>query len=192
MKKSLGPQPLTYPTPVWAIGTYNEDGQANVMCAAWGGICCSKPPCLAVSLRSATLSHGNISKRKAFTVNIGTEAFASQVDYFGLSTGRKVDKFAATDLTATPSELVDAPYIEEFPLIIECRLQQIVEVGLHSQFIGEIIDVKAEEEILGGDKGLPLIEKLRPLIFSPVARRYHGVGDFIGDAFDMGKKYRQK
>ncbi len=191
MKKSLGPNPLTYPTPVWAIASYNEDGKANVMCAAWGGICCSKPPCLAVSLREATLTHGNIMKRQAFTVNIGTENFAAEVDYFGLSTGRNIDKFAATKLTATASTLVDAPYIEEFPLIIECKLKQVVEVGLHTQFIGEIVDIKAEESILG-DNDLPLIEELHPLIFSPVARRYHGVGSFIGEAFKLGKKFRSK
>ena len=190
MKKSLGANPLVYPTPVWAIATYNEDGSSNAMCAAWGGICCSKPPCLAVSLREATLSHGNIMKRKAFTVNIGTEAFAAQVDYFGLSTGRNVDKFAATGLTASASTLVDAPFIEEFPLIIECTLQQVVEVGLHTQFIGEIMDVKADENIID-NQDLRDIELLRPLIFSPVARHYHGVGNFVAQAFEVGKKFRK-
>lgn len=191
MKKSLGANPLVYPTPVWAIATYNEDGRPNAMCAAWGGICCSKPPCLAVSLREATLSHGNIMREQAFTVNIGTEALVAEVDYFGLSTGRNTDKFADTGLTTTASSLVAAPLINEFPLSLECRLQQVVEVGLHSQFIGEIMDVKADQSILDA-KDLPDIELLRPLLFSPVARRYHGVGKFIDQAFSVGKKFRVK
>jgi flavin reductase (DIM6/NTAB) family NADH-FMN oxidoreductase RutF len=108
MKKSLGANPLVYPTPVWVIGTYNPDGSANVMTAAWGGICCSKPPCLAVSLREATQTHGNILRNKSFTVNIVTEQFIPEADYFGISTGKNTDKFADTGLSVEKSSLVDA------------------------------------------------------------------------------------
>ena len=68
MKKSLGPKTLIYPTPVWVVGTYDKEGKPNVMTIAWGGICCSKPPCVAISLRKATYSYGNIVERKAFTL----------------------------------------------------------------------------------------------------------------------------
>jgi flavin reductase (DIM6/NTAB) family NADH-FMN oxidoreductase RutF len=191
MKESLGANTLVYPTPVWVIGTYNEDGGANVMTAAWGGICCSKPPCLAVSLREATLSHCNIMRNKAFTVHVGTERLMAQTDYFGISTGRMTDKLADTGLTATKSEVVDAPLVEAFPLILECRLQQVVEIGIHTQFIGEIIDVKADRVILG-DKNLPDVELLRPLLFSPVLRHYHGIGNLVGQAFQVGKKFKNQ
>jgi len=191
MKKSLGPNTLVYPTPVWVIGTYDQNGKANVMTAAWGGICCSAPPCIAVSLREATYTHGRIIARQAFTVNVGVEKYAAEVDYFGLSSGRSVDKFAATGLTAVKSEVVDAPYIAEFQLVLECKLKQIVEIGLHTQFIGEIIDVKADEEILG-ENDIPDIALLRPMIFSPGSRRYHGVGQQIGEAFNLGKRLRKK
>lgn len=191
MKESLGANTLVYPTPVWVIGTYNEDGSANAMTAAWGGMCCSKPPCLAVSLREATLSHGNITRNKAFTVHIGTENLIAETDYFGISTGRVTDKLADTGLTASKSDTVNAPLIEEFPLILECRLKQVVEIGLHTQFVGEIIDVKADKAILG-EKDLPDVELLRPLVFSPVLRKYHGVGSYAGKAFEIGKKFKNK
>lgn len=191
MKESLGANTLVYPTPVWVIGSYNEDGSANAMTAAWGGVCCSKPPCVAVSLREATLTHGNIMRTKAFTVHIGTEKMVEETDYFGISTGRVTDKLADTGLTASHSDVVEAPLIEEFPLILECRLQQVVEVGLHTQFIGEIIDVKAEKAILG-DKNLPDVDLLRPLVFSPVLRKYHGIGKLVGQAFQIGKKFKKK
>jgi flavin reductase (DIM6/NTAB) family NADH-FMN oxidoreductase RutF len=189
MKESLGANTLVYPTPVWVIGTYNEDGSANVMTAAWGGICCSKPPCLAVSLREATLTHSNIMRAKAFTVHIGTEKLVAETDYFGISTGRMTDKLADTGLTLGKSDTVDAPLVEEFPLILECSLQQVVEIGLHTQFIGEILDVKADKAILG-DKDLPDLELLRPLLFSPVIRKYHGIGNLVGQAFQIGKKFK--
>ena len=73
MKKSLGAKTILYPTPVLVIGTYGADGRANAMTAAWGGIACSKPPCVSVSLRSATASHGNIMARKAFTISLPGE-----------------------------------------------------------------------------------------------------------------------
>ncbi len=191
MKESLGANTLVYPTPVWVIGTYNEDGSANAMTAAWGGMCCSKPPCLAVSLRGATLTHENILRTKAFTVHIGTEKLVAETDYFGISTGRMTDKLADTGLTAGTSDTVNAPLIEEFPLILECTLQQVVEIGLHTQFIGEIIDVKADKAILG-EKDLPDVDLLKPLVFSPVIRKYHGLGKIVGQAFQIGKKFKKK
>jgi flavin reductase (DIM6/NTAB) family NADH-FMN oxidoreductase RutF len=186
MKKSFGRKALVYPTPVWIVGTYNKDGKPNVMTIAWGGICCSVPPCVAISLRKATYSYSNIIERKAFTVNVPSEAHAREADYFGLVSGRNTDKFAATGLTPVRSDLVDAPYLNEFPLILECKVIHSYEIGLHTQFIGEIIDVKAEESVLG-ENGLPVIEKVKPLVFSPERRAYYKVGDYIGDAFSIGK-----
>jgi len=186
MKKSFGAKTLLYPTPVWVVGTYDREGRPNVMTIAWGGICCSQPPCVAISLRKATYSYGNIIEKKAFTVNVPSEAQVKEADYFGLVSGKAVDKFSATGLTPVKSDLVDAPYVKEFPLILECRVLHTVEVGLHTQFVGEIVDVKVEESVLN-ERGLPDIGKIRPVIFSPEMRTYHGVGDFIGEAFSVGK-----
>jgi len=187
MKKSLGAKTIIYLTPVLAVGTYDKSGKANVMTAAWAGICCSAPPCIGVSLRKATYTYGNIMERKAFTISVPSEDQVKQADYFGMVSGRDVDKFSAAGLTPVKSELVDAPYVEEFPLVLECRLLNAVEIGLHTQFIGEIMDVKAEAEFLGDD-GLPDIEKVRPIIFAPEGRSYHGVGKYLGKAFSIGKR----
>jgi flavin reductase (DIM6/NTAB) family NADH-FMN oxidoreductase RutF len=187
MKKSLGSNTLAQPTPVWLVGTYDQAGQANLATIAWGGTCCSKPPCLTVALRPATHSHDSILARQAFTVNVATEAFARQADFCGIASGRDTDKFAATGLTAVKSDLVDAPYVDELPLIIECRLQQSVKVGGHTLFVGEIADVKADATVLAAE-GHPHIEKVRPLIFTPGLRNYHGIGAYLGQAFSIGKK----
>lgn len=190
MKKSLGPRTLIYPTPVWVVGTYDKEGKPNAMTIAWGGICCSKPPCVAVSLRSATYSYGNIMERKAFTLNVPSEAYVKETDYFGLVSGRNADKFSATGLTPVKSDLVDAPYLKEFPLVLECKVIHTFEIGLHTQFIGEVIDVKADEAVLG-EQGIPDIGKVKPFVFSPEIRSYHAIGDRIGNAFSEGKKFRK-
>lgn len=183
MKKSLGAKTIAYPTPVFIVCTYDNDNKPNAMVAAWGGICCSNPPCLTVSLRKATYSYGNLMEKKAYTVCIPSEKYLKEADYFGMVSGRDEDKFAKTGLTPVKSDLVDAPYIKEFPLIIECKVIQTVEIGLHTQFIGEIVDVKAEEDVL--TDGKPDIEKISPLIYAPEGRAYYGVGKKLGEAFKV-------
>jgi flavin reductase (DIM6/NTAB) family NADH-FMN oxidoreductase RutF len=187
MKKSIGANTLIYPTPTWIVGTYDKEGKPNGATVAWGGICCSEPPCVAISLRKATYSYGNIVERKAFTVSVPSEAHVKQADYFGIASGRKTDKFAAAGLTPTKSDLVDAPYVDEFPLILECKLLDTFELGLHTEFVGEILDVKADETVLD-DAGRPAIDKVKPFVFSPSHRTYHAIGGFLGKAFSIGKE----
>ena len=163
MKKSLGAKTLAQPAPVWVVGSYDPHGKPNIMIIAWGGICCSHPPCVTISLRKATYTYGCIMERKAYTISIPPAALVKEVDYVGMTSGRNVDKFAMTKLTPVPSEIVDAPYINEFPVVIECRVLHTLELGLHTQFIGEIMDVKAEESVLG-EHGMADILKVKPLI----------------------------
>lgn len=187
MKKSLGAKALVYPTPVFIVCTYDEFNKPNAMNVAWGGLCCSSPPCVAVSLRKATYSYQNILKRKSFTINIPSETHIRQADHFGIVSGKTEDKFSTTGLTPVKGEFVDAPYIEEFPFILECKLFQTVEIGMHTQFIGEIIDAKADESVMGED-GNPQVEKIRPPLYVPGSRTYYGIGQYLGKAFSIGKE----
>lgn len=189
MKKSIGPKTILYPTPVLAVGTYDENGKPNVMTAAWGGICCSSPPCVAVSLRKATWTYGAVMARKCFTISIPSEQYAREADFFGIATGRKTDKFAATGLTPERSDAVDAPYVKEFPLVLECRLIHTLEIGLHTQFVGEIVDLKADPSVLAED-GSPDIEKVRPILYGPENGYYFGLGQKLGKAFSIGTGFR--
>lgn len=186
MKKSLGAKTLLYPTPVLVVGSYDKEGRANMMTASWGGICCSSPPCIAVSLRKVTFSYGNVMERQAFTINIPSEEYLKQADYFGTVSGKNEDKLAVSALTALKGDFVDAPYLKEFPLVIECKVLKTVEIGIHTEFIGEIMDVKADESVIGSD-GAPDIEKLKPAIFTPESRNYYGVGRKLGKAFSIGR-----
>ena len=187
MKKSLGAKTLLYPAPVLVVGTYDDDGRANAMTAAWGGIASSRPPCVSVSLRAATASHGAIMKRRAFTISVPGEGNAAQADFFGVVSGRDHDKFAEIGLTAARSDIVDAPYVDEFPLVLECSVVGVHEIGGHTQFIGEILDVKIDEALLGGD-GRVDVARLRPIMFAMNPGSYYGIGNFIGKAHSIGKE----
>jgi flavin reductase (DIM6/NTAB) family NADH-FMN oxidoreductase RutF len=186
MKKSMGAKTIVYPTPVFIVGTYDQTGKPNAMTVAWGGICCSVPPCVAISLRRATYTYGNILEQKAFTISIPAEDDVKKADYLGMVSGRGADKFKTAGLTPVKSDLVNAPYVHEFPLVLECQLRHTLEIGLHTQFIGEILGVKAEETVLG-DNGQTDIQKIKPILFDPDNQRYFGVGRFLGRAFAIGE-----
>ncbi len=190
MRKSLGPRIAAYPTPVWVIGSYDSQGKPNAMTAAWGGVCCSEPPCIQVAVRPSRYTHANVQARKAFTISIPGKAHAAEADYFGISSGLNVDKFARTGLTPARSEVVDAPYVGEFPLILECRLLQTVELGVHSMFVGEIMGTLADEEAL--TDGKLDMSKVSPLLYSVDQRSYFGVGQVVGKAYNLGLKYHKQ
>lgn len=181
MKQSLGAKTIAVPTPVWLVGTYDENNKPNIMTAAWGGICCSRPPCIQVSLRAATYSHGNIKARKAFTVNIPSDEHWREADYAGIASGRDTGKLSDLEWFFTASELVDAPIIDQCGLVIECRLKETVELGLHTMYVGEIMDVKADPEVI--TDGKLDIRKVKPIIFSPGEGCYFSVGPKLSDAF---------
>lgn len=190
MKKSLGSKTLAQPTPTWLVGTYDAAGKPNIMAAAWGGIVCSSPACVAVSLRKATHSYAAIVARKAFTINIPSESYVREADYAGIVSGRDTDKFTVTGLTPVKSDLIDAPYVSEFPVIIECRLLHTIEIGLHTQFIGEIVDVKADESVLN-ERGLPDAAKVKTFSYDPGTRGYFATGPLLAQGFSIGKELIQ-
>ena len=119
-----------------------------------------------------------------------SEEQVRQADYFGMASGRDADKLAVVGYTAVASTLVDAPLVEEMSLTLECRLLHTVEIGLHTQFIGEILDVKADEAVFDDAGNLDIL-KIAPLVFDTAGRGYHGVGPRLGSAFEIGKQLRK-
>jgi len=190
MKKSLGAKTILYPMPVLVVGTYDQAGRPNIMTAAWGGICCSQPPCVAISLRAATYTYENLMSQRAFTVNIPPEGYVKEADYVGIASGRTVDKFADTGLTPVPSQVVHAPYVQEFPVVLECQVLHTLEIGLHTQFVGEIKDIQVEEEFLT-PAGIPDITKIKPFLFAFDSRAYYRTGEYLAPAFAIGKELRK-
>src|SRR5512136_3124078 len=174
MKLFLPAQTILLPSPVLIIGTYSSDGRPNIMAASWGGIASSKPPCISVCLREATLSYHNIKETKAFTVNIPSEKYLKE-----------------TRLTPIKSKLVNAPIVQEFPYALECKLVRQVDLGMHTMFIGEIVGMVADSEVLNPNQ-LPDIEKVRPMLWGSLgSMAYYNIGAKLGDAFSVGNELRR-
>jgi flavin reductase (DIM6/NTAB) family NADH-FMN oxidoreductase RutF len=136
---------------------------------------------------------------KAFTISIPSQEQVIEADYFGIASGKKVDKFEATGLTPVKSDLVNAPYVGEFSVVMECNLKDTVNLGSHTMFIGEVIDLKADEDVTTNitvKSDLELvkvdIEKSRPLIYDLSLRGYYKLGKKIGNGFSDGLKYLKK
>ena len=190
MLSSLGPLPFCLPAPVWLVGTYDAEGRPNVMTAVAGGLCSTQPPCLGVSLRRGGWTHASLPGRAAFTVAVPSRSLAARVDFAGLMSGRNADKFAAAGLTPVAGEHVDAPYVAECPVVLELALRHTLELGSHTLYVGEIMDVKVEESCLRPD-GLPDPARIDALCFAPLTHEYYATGDFVARAYAVGKTLRR-
>lgn len=183
MRKDFGAKAIIYPMPVLIIGTYNEDGSANAMNAAWGGI--SEEDEISVTVASGHKTADNLVKTGAFTVSIADEANMVAADYVGIVSGKKEpDKVKKCGWTVSPGKNVNAPVINELPLTLECR---VISYDTETdKLIGKIVNVSADEGILTDGK-IDLI-KFSPLTFDPFNHEYVKLGESVGKAFSDGRK----
>lgn len=111
-----------------------------------------------------------------------------EADYLGLASGKNVNKFEISKLTPLRAETVDAPYVKKFPVVMECRLKETVNLGSHTMFIGEVMDLNADEDVLtsinlkSGHKLTKIdMGKVLPFIFDISLRSYYKLGEKIGE-----------
>ena len=87
MKKDFGKKTFLFPMPVLIIGTYNLDGSANAMNAAWGGI--SEETQISICVDDGHKTAKNVVKTGAFTVSIADAENVVACDYVGIVSGNK-------------------------------------------------------------------------------------------------------
>ena len=178
-----GRKSIITPEGVFIIGTYDENGVPNAMNAAWGMQSDTNEITLMLSKHKTT---ENFEKTGAFTVAFGTADTVLISDYFGVETGKKVNKIEKAGCHTHKSAHVNAPIIEEFPLTLECRVKSWdTETGY---VIGEVVASQADERIL--TDGRVDLGKLRPIIFDPSFNAYRVVGEIVGKAFSDGLKVK--
>lgn len=185
MKKNFGKQTQLYPMPVLIIATYDENGKPDAMNAAWGGIHDTNQIGICISPEHKTAK--NLLQTKAFTVSIADSAHVAECDYLGIvSANNEPEKLAKAGFTVTKSEFVNAPVINELPMVLECSLVSYdQETGC---MVGDIVNLAADESILSGDKIDPA--KLKPITFDPCNHNYIELGNIVGKAFSDGKSLR--
>ena len=150
MKKSIGIYERMYPSPTVIISC--SDGvRDNIITLAWVGTVCSEPPLISISIRPSRYSHELISISKEFVINIPDEEMIEECIFCGIHSGRGIDKFEKSGLTREKAFIVKAPLIKECPINIECKVRNIITLGTHDMFIGEVVSVDADDEVVYSD-----------------------------------------
>lgn len=179
MRKNIKTTEAIFPMPVLMIATYNEDGSINVMNAAWGMML--ERDQVALNLTETHKTVKNIKERKAFTVSIADAKHVKEADYFGVVSGNTTpNKFEKSGLTATKSEHIDAPIINEFPICLECEFIEYGECGV----IGKVVNTSVDEFVMSGDQ--VDIDKVEAIAFDPFTHGYYKVRERVGNAFKDG------
>lgn len=186
MRKNLKAKAYIYPLPVLIVGTYDENGTPDAMNAAWGTVCDTAQVCICLSATHKTVK--NLLKTKAFTVSIADSKNVVPADYVGVVSANNVpEKLAKTGWHVTKSEFVNAPVIEELPLVLECKL---VSYDMQTEMcVGEVVNVSADENILD-EKGKIDLTKFKPICYDCDTHGYYTLGEKVGQAFSDGLKLK--
>lgn len=188
MRKNIKTTEAIFPMPVLMIATYNEDGSVNVMNAAWGTMPSRNQVILNLTETHKTVK--NIKARKAFTVSIADSKHVVEADYFGVVSGNNTpNKFENSGLTATKSENVDAPIINEFPICMECEFIEYQDDEYGCGVVGKVVNVTADESVMNGDN--VDIELVNAIAFDPYTHGYYKVTERVGEAFKDGLQLRK-
>lgn len=187
MRKAVGAHSYMYPLPVTLVGSV-VDGRPNYMTVSYCGIAQRKPPAILVTLGKGHHTNVGIKEHGTFSVNIPSSAQVQAVDYCGLVSGAQDDK--SDIFTTTFGVLGTAPLIEECPVSLECRVMQILDLGgTNELFLGEIVEIWADEGCLG-ERQLPDLEKVDPMLFSQPDHLYRRIGKPFAQGWSVGRDFR--
>jgi flavin reductase (DIM6/NTAB) family NADH-FMN oxidoreductase RutF len=122
--------------------------KTNIITLAWNSPLSHKPALLGISVAKTHLSAELIKASEEFIVNVPDLDLLQSVVYCGSHSGREVDKFQESGLTAQKANrLIKAPLIKECIGHLECYLADVKEAGDHFLFIGEVIYACAEDKL---------------------------------------------
>jgi flavin reductase (DIM6/NTAB) family NADH-FMN oxidoreductase RutF len=189
-KVSREAQAMLLPVPAVMVSCGEEGKPANIITIAYTGVVGYDPPMVHVGVRTERYSHGIIMRSGEFVINIPTEDQVRITDFCGNVSGSTVDKFKHSGLTPVGGDKVKAPLIKECPVNLECRVRAAITFGTHTHFIGEVVALHMDEEVLDSGGEL-LIEEMRPLGFCMGSSEYYGMGKKLGDHGFTGGKIKR-
>lgn len=165
MKVGKDPYTALFPCPVVLVTCVDSNGKPNIITLAWTGTVCSDPPTIGLGIRPKRHSYTLIENSREFVINLPNRNILKEVDFCGNVSGKDVDKFAKTILTPEPAEKVKPPLIHECPVNIECIVKNKIPVGAHHLFLGEIVRVHVDQDILN-DEGEIDFKKTAPIAYN--------------------------
>lgn len=176
-KEIWKPGNMLYPLPVVIVSVADRDGRYNLLTIAWAGTVCTNPPMVSISVRPERYSYPILRETGEFVINLTTRELTYATDYCGVKSGRDVDKFEKLGLTPLPGDKVRAPLLKESPVNIECKVVQMMPLGSHHMFLGEVAAVHADEKYMD-DRHKFHLDKAEPIVYSHGA--YFVCGEQLG------------
>ncbi|MDO4632682.1 MAG: flavin reductase family protein [Eubacteriales bacterium] len=181
---------MVYPLPAVMVSCKRPGEKANIVTVAWTGTVCTNPAMAYISLRPERHSYDIIRSTGEFVINLTTERLARATDTCGVRSGRDMDKFADLHLHEEASEHIQAPCIAESPVNIECKTEQILELGSHHMFIAKVLAVHVDDRYLD-EKGKFHLNDTGLMAYSH--GEYHRLGDLIGTfGYSVKRKTHKK
>lgn len=165
MKQNFKPGTMIYPLPAVLVSCGATEDEYNVLTVSWTGTICSNPPMCYVSVRPERHSYDIIKRNMAFVINLTTSQMDFATDFCGVKSGRDCNKFEMAKLTPVKAEVVNAPYIQEAPVSIECKVIEIKPLGSHDMFIAEVVNVIVDDAFLE-ENGQLNMEKMNLLAYN--------------------------
>ena len=186
--KNFKPNPWILPQPVLIIGTYDKNGNANAMNAAWGGQWDTNEIMISLGSHATT---DNLAGNSDFTVAFATEKTMIASDYVGIVSSRDTPgKMGKTGWTIEKAPNVNAPVFKNFPMTLECQVKQKIDESETGFFlIAKIVNIFCDEAFLAED-GKPDVEKMKLIAYDPIHHAYLSLGKAIGKAFSDGKQLK--
>ena len=187
--KTFEPKPWVVPQPVLIIGTYNKDGVANAMNAAWAGQWDVNEIMISMGKHVTT---ENLKIDDEFTVAFATRKTMVAADFVGIVSAKSdPKKMEKTGWDIEKATKVNAPVFTVFPMTLECRIKEKFnesETGYY--LIADIVNILVDEKYLAED-GNPDMEKMELIVFDPIHHGYIQLGDKVGNAFSDGKALKE-
>lgn len=177
MKENWKPGTMLYPLPAVIVSCGTPE-KSNLITVAWTGTLCTNPALLYISVRPERHSYAMIKEQMEFTINLTTASMAKVTDWCGVRSGADYDKWKETELTPEPGVNVMCPSVAESPLSIECRVREIMSLGSHDMFIGEVVNVRAESELIDKGTGRFCLEKAGLMNYTH--GHYYAQGEQLG------------
>lgn len=182
---------MIYPLPAVMVSLGRDESEYNILTVSWTGTICTDPALCYISVRPGRHSYPILKKNMEFVINLTTEKLARAADWCGVRSGKEYNKFREMNLTPVKAQIVEAPYIEEAPLCIECRVREVIPLGTHDMFIAEVVNILADKQYIDPETGSFDMKKAGLIAYSH--GKYYRLGEMIGKfGWSVEKKKTQK
>lgn len=176
-KTTFKPGNMLYPVPAVMVSTKGTDGKFNILTIAWAGTVNSDPPMVSISVRKNRYSYKALEETGEFVVNLTTKELVRATDFCGVRSGADIDKFKECKLTPLKSSKISAPGIAESPVNIECKVISKTDLGSHTMFVAEVVNVTVDDEYMD-EKGKFDLAKAELIAYSH--GEYYSLGEKLG------------